>query len=148
MLKIPWVTLSYPTGTVLKVLRWILVLPAAAICGYLAYFVGGFVNNLTIVLFLGAQLEGWLKVSADFMAHMYLGAAFTYSAVRIAPSLPKHVAFVALTLVLGAAGISLWSSFHIGKFYAVPAIFGLTLGGAAVLFGTLRGEIAPYKPGI
>jgi hypothetical protein len=128
----------------LKTLRWIAVLPAATLCGYLAYFVGGFINNLSITLYLGAPPEGWLKVTADVMAHMYLGAAFTYSAVRVAPSAPRYVALAALVLLLVFAGLSLWSSFAIGKFDALPAIGGVLFGGAAALLATFAGEIVPY----
>ena len=130
----------------MKTLRWIVVLPAATVCGYLAYLVGGFINNLSITLYLGAPLEGWLKVTADVMAHTYLGAAFTYSAVRVAPSAPRYVALAASVLLLVFAGVSLWSSFAIGKFYALPAIGGVLFGGAAALLGTFAGEIVPYAP--
>ncbi|HEY2919925.1 MAG TPA: hypothetical protein VGK77_13145 [Candidatus Binatia bacterium] len=128
----------------MKTLRWIAVLPAAMVCGYLAYFVGGFINNLSITLYLGAPPEGWLKVTADVMAHMYLGAAFTYSAVRVAPSAPRYVALAALVLLLVFAGLSLWSSFAIEKFYALPAIGGVLFGGTAALLATFAGEIVPY----
>jgi hypothetical protein len=131
-------------GGALKVLRWILLLPVAAVCGYLAYFVGGFINNLSITLYLGAPPEGWFKVASDVMAHMYLGAAFMYSAVRIAPSEPRSVALAALLLLLVFAGLSVWSCFAIGKFYALPAISGVLFGGVAVLIGTFAGEILPY----
>lgn len=121
-----------------------MVLPAAMVCGYLAYFLGGFINNLSITLSLGAPPEGWLKVAADVMAHMYLGAAFTYSAVRVAPSAPRHVVLAALVLLLVFAGFSLWSSFTVGQFYALPAISGGLFGGAVALLATFAGEIVPY----
>jgi hypothetical protein len=131
-------------GSALQTLRWIVVLPAALVCGYLAYLVGGFINNLSITLYLGSPPEAWLKVTAEVMAHMYMGAAFTYSAVRVAPSAPRYVALAVLVLLLVFAGLSLWSSFAIGKFYALPAISGVLFGGIAVLFGTFAGEIVPY----
>ena len=134
----------------MQTLRWIVVLPAAIVCGYLAYLVGGIINNLSITLYLGSPPEGWLKITAVVMAHMYMGAAFTYSAVRAAPSAPKYVALAALVLLLVFAGMSLWSSFAIGKFYALPAIGGVLFGGVAALFGTFAGEIVPYgasRPG-
>lgn len=121
-----------------------MVLPAATVCGYLAYFVGGFINNVSITLFLGAPPEGWLKVVLDVMTHIYLGFAFTYSAVRIAPSTPKYVALVTSVLLLIFVGLSLWSSFVIGKFYALPALGGVLFGGAAALLVTFAGEIVPY----
>jgi hypothetical protein len=121
-----------------------MVLPSAAVCGYLAYFVGGFINNVSITLYLGAPPEGWLKVTLDVMTHIYLGAAFTYSAVRIAPSAPKYVALVTSVLLLVFVGLSLWSSFVIGKFYALPALGGVLFGGAAAVLATFAGEIVPY----
>lgn len=123
---------------------WIMVLPAATVCGYLAYFVGGFINNVSITLFLGAPPEGWLKVALDVMTHIYLGATFTYSGVRIAPSAPRYVVLVASVLLLVFVGLSLWSSFVIGKFYALPALGGVLFGGAAALLATFAGEIVPY----
>ena len=128
----------------MKNLRWILFLPAAVVCGYLAYFIGGFINNLSTTLYFGKPPEGWLKIAVDAMTHMYLGAAFIYSAVRIAPSAPRGVALATLLLLLIFAGISLWSSFVIEKFYALPAIGGFLFGGVAVMVGTLAGEIVPY----
>ena len=121
-----------------------MVLPAATVCGYLAYFVGGFINNVSITLYLGAPPEGWLKVTLDVMTHIYLGAAFTYSAVRIAPSAPRYVVLVASVLLLVFVGLSLWSSFVIGKFYALPALGGVLFGGAAAVLATFAGEIVPY----
>lgn len=128
----------------LNTLRWIVSLPAATVCGYLAYFVGGFINNLSITLYLGAPPEGWVKVAADVMAHMYLGGAFTYSAVRVAPSTPKYVALAALALLLVFAGLSLWSSFAIRKFYALPAIGGVLFGGTATVLAVFAGEVVSY----
>ena len=113
-------------------------------CGYLAYFVGGYINNLSLTLFLGSPPDGWLKVSTDAMAHMYMGAAFTYSAIRIAPSAPKYVALGTLAFLLVFTALSLWSSFKIGKFYALPAVGGLLFGGFAVLYATVAGEVLPY----
>jgi hypothetical protein len=55
------------------------VLPAATVGGYLAFSVGGLINDLSITSYLEAPPEGWLKITADVMAHMYLGAGLTYS---------------------------------------------------------------------
>jgi hypothetical protein len=129
----------------LNLVRWIVVLPAAAVCGYVAYLLGGTINNLFFAWYLGPPSEGWPKLASDFMAHMYMGAAFSYSAVRIAPSGPRYVAVTAFALLLAGAGLSIWSSFAIGKFYALPANAGLLFGGVAVLVGTFAGEVVPYN---
>ncbi len=54
---------------VLKTLRWIAVLPIAMVCGYLAYLIGGFINNLSLTLILGAPPEGWKKIITDVAPH-------------------------------------------------------------------------------
>jgi len=48
------------------------------------------------------------------------------------------------SIITYKAGLSLWSSFAIGNFYALPAIGGLLFGGVAVLIGAFAGEIVPY----
>ena len=125
-------------------MRWIAVFPGALICGYLAYLVGGTINNVTTAMFLGEPLTGWIKGAADAMAHMYMGAAFTYSAIKIAPDAPKHVASGAFAILIAFAALSVWSSFAIAKYYAIPAIAGLLFGGSAVFLAALAGEISPY----
>jgi len=112
---------------VLKILRWIVMLPAALACGFLAYFIGGFINNLSLTYFFGGPLSGFPKIAADVMAHTYLGGAFTYSAVRIAPSAPRRVAVFAMVLMVVFAGPSLWLSFAIGDFILcqLSAVFSL-----------------------
>ena len=125
-------------------MRWIAFLPGAVIFGYLAYLVGGFVNNLTTAMFVGAPLKGWLAVATDAMAHMYMGAAFAYSATKIAPAAPRYVASGAFAILVAFAALSVWSSFAIGKYYAIPAIGGLLFGGFAVMLGAFAGEIGPY----
>jgi len=125
-------------------LRWISFLPVSVLCGYLAYLLGGTLNNLSIVIFLGRPPRGWIRSAADGMAHMYMGAAFTYVAVKIAPGYPKFVAAGTLGFVLMLAGASIFSSLVIAKYYALPAIIGLVFGGVAVLAATLAGEVGPY----
>jgi len=128
----------------MRIIRWISFLPVSIVCGYLAYLVGGTINNLSTTLFLGTPLTGWIKVVLDGMAHMYMGAAAIYVAVKIAPSYSKFVAAIIFILLLIFAGASIWSSFAIRKYYAIPAIIGLLFGGVAALIGTFFGEIAPY----
>lgn len=122
-------------------LRWLAVLPGAVICGYLAYLVGGILNNLTATWFTGEPLTGWKAIAADLIAHAYMGAAFLYSAVKIAPGDPKHVARGGFTILAALAGLSVWSSIALGKYYAIPAVGGLLFGGCAVLLGTVTGEV-------
>ncbi len=125
-------------------MRWIAVLPGAVIFGYFAYLVGGFVNNLTTAMFVGAPLKGWLAVATDAMAHMYMGAAFAYSATKIAPAAPRYVASGAFAILVAFAALSVWSSVAIGKYSAIPAIGGLLFGGFALMLGALAGKIGPY----
>ena len=125
----------------MRILRWIFFLPVSVICGYLAYLVGGTLNNLSITLFIGSPATGWMRVGTDVLAHIYMGAASAYVAVKVAPEHPKLIALGIFALQLIFASASIWSSFVIGKYYAIPAILGLVFGGIAVLIATLAGEI-------
>lgn len=125
-------------------MRWIAVLPGALICSYLAYLVGGTINNVTTAMFLGEQLTGWKMVVVDAMTHMYMGAAFTYSAIKIAPCAPKHVASGAFAILIVLVALSAWSSCAVGNFGAIHAIIGLLFGGSAVFLAALAGQISPY----
>jgi hypothetical protein len=120
------------------------VFPGALICSYLAYLVGGTINNVTTTMFVGEPMTGWIKVVVESMAHMYMGAAFTYSAIKIAPGAPKHVARGAFAILIVFSALSVWSSFAVGKFDAVQAIIGLLFGGSAVFLAALAGQISPY----
>ncbi|MGV8073757.1 MAG: hypothetical protein AB2L11_04255 [Syntrophobacteraceae bacterium] len=131
----------------MKTLRWITAFPAAFAGAYPAYFVGGFINNLLIALFLGVPPEGLPRIASEVMANMYLGAAFIYSAVRIAPSAPRVVAVAGVVLLMLFSGLSVWLSYGISEFYGIPANGGILFGGVAALFGTFAGKIAPYGGG-
>lgn len=120
-------------------------MPAAVICGYLAYLVGGFLNNVGLVFAFGGPIEGWLKSISDIFSHLYLGAAFVYCAIRVAPSAPRTVAGITCGVLVLFAGISLWSSFIITKWYALPAIAGMLFGGIGVMIGAFAGEVVPYR---
>ena len=95
---------------------------------------GGGINNLTTALFFG-PVEGWVEMVTNFMNHMYSGLAFVPSAVWVAPSGHRYVAFAAFMLIAVFMGGSLYSSFEIGKFYALPSIAGALFGSFAGLFG-------------
>ena len=123
--------------------RWTLVLPAAVMCAYGAYIVGSTVNNISFYLIIGS-LSGWAKIASDAMAHIYLGGAFCYSAVRIAPSAPRYIASAAFALLLAFASLLIWSMFAIAKFYVLPAVGGALFGGLAVLIATFQGEVVPF----
>ncbi len=127
----------------MKTVRWIALLPGA-VCGYLAYLVGGFINNLSITLYRGAPLDGLMKVAADVMTHMYLGGAFTCSAVRVAASTLKYAALAAFVLILIFADLAFWSSFAIGKWHALPTIGGVLFSGAVTIFVAFASEIVPH----
>jgi hypothetical protein len=129
----------------LRTLRWIVTFPAATLIGYLAYLVGGTINNFATIIYFGAPLDGWQRIVADATANAFLGAAMVYSAIRIAPSAPRLVASAATGLLTIVAVASLWSSFMIGKFDALSGIGGVMFGALAVLYATLDGQVIPYR---
>ena len=125
----------------MQILRWILLFPVSIICGYLAYTIGGTVNNFLINLFTGYPPTGLVKTGMDILAYMYLGATTTFAAVKIAPSQSTFVAAGIFVFLLIFAGAAVLPFFTIDKYYAISVIIGLFIGCVAVQVGIFIGEI-------
>ena len=129
----------------MRVLRWVVALPAGLVLGYLSYFVGGFINNTATALAMGPP-RGWVVFALDFMANMYLGAGLTYGTTRIAPAHPRLVASATGGLLLLLGGASIWSAIVIGKYAAIVSVLGVLWGAFAILVGAWTGHIQPFRP--
>jgi len=127
---------------IVKPLRWVALLPGALVAGYAAYLVGGTINNLSITLYMGRPPNGWTKLLGDFMAHMFLGAAFVYAGAFIAPTQKPIVAMAlgALSIFLGGAFV--WASLIVEKYRAIIAIAGLLFGSSVTAFSIMTGEVS------
>lgn len=125
----------------MRLARWILLLPCAAASGYLAYFVGGFVNNLSILLYSGRPPSGWVAIFVDTAAHMYMGAASTYIGMRIAPRHRKAVAASITGLWLLLAGASILATILGGMYAAITPTIGVVVGSVGLTISVFRNEL-------
>ena len=128
----------------MRFVRWAAVLPGALLGAWLAYMVGGFVNALTTVWATGHPLTGITKLSVDFMNNMYLGAAFVFLTIKIAPSHPRAVATVAAGMVLSLAVVSLALGLIGHRLQFIPGVIGACVGAGAAFLSGIRGEIQPH----
>ncbi len=133
------------------VLRWIAFLPAAAIGGWLAYMVGGTINNITTFLSVG-EISGFVKFGTDFINEMFLGLGFVFCGVKVAPSAPKVVgitlAFSVICFPIFAIVssdiplLSIFESVQQGRF-SIAGSLGTIFGAVGAAYGTVTGEIQP-----
>ena len=91
---------------------------------------------------MGRPPNGWTKLLGDFMAHMFLGAAFVYAGAFIAPTQKPIVAMAlgALSIFLGGAFV--WASLIVEKYRAIIAIAGLLFGSSVTAFSIMTGEVS------
>lgn len=125
-------------------LRWIILEPTALIAGYLAYLVGGFINRLSITLFMGPP-EGWIQLAAIYMEQLYMGAVIPYVAGYIAPShkVDAALGFSALVMVIAGISLGIWLTHDSANTLAdqVASISGLIGGSASISFAAYRNRI-------
>ncbi|MFM8754577.1 MAG: hypothetical protein ACKODL_07785 [Phenylobacterium sp.] len=133
------------------VLRWIAFLPAAAVGGWLAYMVGGAINNTSTYLYVG-EIKGFVKFGLDFINNMFLGIGFVFCGVKIAPRAPKFVGITLAIIVIGfpisaifTSGIpisSIIEAIQQGRL-SIVGVLGTIFGACATAYGAVRGEVQP-----
>lgn len=128
----------------MRIVRWIALAPAAILLGYLAYLLGGTINNLATVLTIGSR-EGWVRIATDFMAHSYLGAGIVFAAVKIAPSKPRIVGSSSFAALVALCATSGYLAVNQSNWTALLAAAGVLFGAFVVLLGVLSDEIRPFE---
>jgi len=125
-------------------LRWILLVSASLFAGYVAYLVGGFVNRLSITVFLGPP-EGWVQIAAIFMEQLYMGAAIPYAAGRIAPNnkVWAVLGFSMLVMVFAGVSLGIWLTHASSNTLTdqIASIAGIIGGAAGVGAAVYRDEL-------
>ena len=79
------------------------MLPAAAAGGFLAYYVGGFINRATTLMAVGT-LDGWVGLATDFLSEAYFGAGAIAAGFKVAPS-KKRLAVGLISVVVVALAL-------------------------------------------
>lgn len=125
-------------------LRWIMLGPTALIAGHLAYLASGFINRLSIALFMGPP-EGWIQLTTIYMKQLYMGAVIPYVAGHIAPShkVDAALGFSALVMVIAGISLGIWLIHDSTNTPAdqVASIYGLIGGSPSISFAAYRNRI-------
>lgn len=126
-------------ATGLKVLRWITLLPASLIGGYVGWFVVSLLNKITAAgyynpnSFLG-------RLFIESVSHMAMGAAAIYIAARIAPVYKKQVSLIMCGLVILMAGLFLFPAILKPDYWAMYAVVCLVIGSGGMAYSVFSGE--------
>jgi hypothetical protein len=125
----------------MKILRWILMLPSAIVCGWLAYFLAGIINRWGYLRETGQPASPFVAALLDVGGHMLMGAAATYVAARIAPDHKKIVSASMTGLVLLLSGAFIFSSILARNYMALLMSIGFIVGSLGVTISVFRDEI-------
>ncbi len=133
-----------PKQTFVRVLRWIAVLPAAIL--------GGFIANILFLLINKITMLGYIDPNS-FMAKLFLaiaggavfGASIVYVAAYVAPSHRKPVAVVFAGLVVLLSGLSLLFVISRHDWWGLLNLITGIGGAAAMATEVVRGTIRSLR---
>lgn len=123
------------------VLRWIALIPAAFLGGWLAWIVVAWGNRITMSM-SGVDPSGFLaRAFIEFISHCALGAAFIYFGARVAPSRRKVVAYGLTAVGLLMAGGLVLTAVLSSTYWSVWAGLSLAVGLVVAAFAVNTGEM-------
>ena len=125
----------------MKILRWVILLPGAIACGWLAYFLAGIVNRWGYLRETGQPASPLVASLIDVGGHMLMGAAATYVAVAIAPDHKRAVSASMTGVILLLSGELIFASVLSINYLAVLMSAGLIAGSVAVTIDVFRREV-------
>jgi hypothetical protein len=121
--------------------RWILVIPAAVIAAWLAWFAVSIGNKLTMGS-QGIEANSFLpRLFIEFISHAAMGAAFVFAGAKVSPTHHKNVAYVLAALALVAAGFLLFPAFLAADYWAVWSGFSLIIGAGSIAYSVSIEEV-------
>ena len=119
----------------IKVLRWIAVLPAAVVAAALGYILAMLFNMLMEFVYslIGTGNSWWLQILRSVISDTIFGAAFVWGGVFAAPAYKKITA-VALLVMLGIIiGIMIALSLVTGSWIEISIAAILALAGGGII---------------
>jgi hypothetical protein len=119
--------------------RWIAVLPASIISGYLAWLIVRVGNEWTMARFTDDEGSS-MNLFAESAANGGMGAFFVYAGARVAPSRRKETAFVLCGIALILAGAMLYPAIRTRHYLAAWDVVCLTIGAGTMVYQIARGE--------
>jgi hypothetical protein len=122
------------------ILRWIAFLPGAFLTAWLAWFVSGLLNRITMAM-SGLDPNSFLsKVCIEFISNAVMGAAFVYVGAKIAPLHNKIIAYSLAGIGLIAAGFMLFPAIMVTNYWSIWGGVSLILGCSVTAYSVFTGE--------
>jgi tetratricopeptide (TPR) repeat protein len=122
----------------IKILKWIVFLPASLIGGYIAYFLVSMLNKLTMFGFNPDSFMGRLFIEA--VSNLAMGAATVFIAAWIVPSYKKHVSIGVCGLLILISGVLLLPALTMPNYWAIYAMIFLIIGAGTITYSVFTGE--------
>jgi hypothetical protein len=128
-----------PAGSLTVALRWMAVLPAAALAAWAAWIVVNLLNRLTFFV-QGLNPDSLLsRAFIEGAAHADMGAAGVYAGAKVAPSHRKIVVFLLAGLIILGGGFALFPAILVRNGWAIYGAIWLVIGAGSVAWGVYSG---------
>lgn len=125
---------------IVRVLRWVAVLPGALLAGWVGWLLIGFGNRLSFSM-TGLDPDGFLsRIFIEGVSHGAIGAAGVYFGALIAPTARHVVVFVLAGIFILLGGFLLFPAILTKNWWAIYAVVALAFGAGAVAFSVYTGE--------
>lgn len=125
---------------VLRVLRWVAVLPGALAAGWGAWLVVNIGNRLTFAM-SGFDSDWFLaRVFIEGVSNGAIGAAGVYAGAQIAPGARKVVVFGLAAGSMLAGGFLLFPAIVMRNWWAIYGVVALAFGAGLVAYSVYTGE--------
>jgi len=130
----------------LKMARWVLVLPAAFAASWAAYLVVTVLNRLTMGM-QGIDADGFLtRIFIEAISSGAMGCAFVFAGAKIAPREQNKVGFGLVAIGLVLAGVMLFPAIWMTNWWAVWSGVSLAAGLVAAAAAIHSGEMKLEPP--
>ncbi len=123
-------------------LRWIAVLPAAAVAGYVAWLLVNLLNRVTF-FFQGLDPNSLFnRAFIEAASGLAMGAATVYVGAKVAPFHRAVVVFLLAGLSILAAGFLLFPAIVARSGWAIYSAIWWAIGAGAVAWAVYTGEVS------
>lgn len=123
----------------IKVLKWIVFLPASLIGGYVAWYLVALLNKITMIFYINPK-SFFARLFVESVSNMVWGAATVFIASWIVPSYKKQVSAAMCGLIILVAGICLFPAIMKPDYWAIYANIMLVIGASVTAYTIFTGE--------
>lgn len=131
-------------NSLIVILRWVAVLPAAAAAGYVGWLLIVLLNRISFSM-SGVDPDSFLgRAFIEAASSAVMGAAIVYAGAKTAPSHRRIVVFVMAVLALVSAGVLLYPALLMRSGWAIYSVVWWILGAGGVAWSVYSGETTEF----